>query len=203
MTKIKNLIKTELRGKDVKTQNIISKLNERLKQEFKETNNRGLIKKYNQYFQVKITRIRGEEIDGDYEKITDVSLLELEENPLEGLSVGEYLVKSFHLDNEYLPTTNGLPYNPGEYSLAHLMNYYLENHTKEGYSPRIIGIDTIDERTQYFTISFGSKGNKPVIAKFRFTVDNERKAGSGFTENNGVIGREPFYAVRMLLLEEN
>lgn len=203
MTKLKNLTKTELLGKDVKTQNIIPKLSERLKQKFEETNNRGLIKKDNQYLQVKITQIRGEEIDGEYEKVIDVSLLELEENPLEGLSVGQYLVKSFHLDNEYLPMSNGLPYNPEDYSLAYLMNYYLENHTKEGYSPRIIGIDTIDERTQHFTISFDPKKNRRVTAKFRFTVDDERKVSSFYKNNNGVIGREPLYAVRMLLLEEN
>ena len=193
----------KLIGNDTLTKDIVTKLNTTLNGSFTKTNNRGLINKNNKYNQIIIDSVGREEINGDNQRVVEVSLLELEENPLEGLSVGEYLVKSFHLDNEYLPITNGLPYNPEEYSLAHLMNYYLENHTKEGYSPRIIGIDIIDERTQHFTISFGSKDNKPVIAKFRFTVDKERKVGSGFTENNGVIGREPFYAVDMFLLEEN
>lgn len=202
MIKLKNLTVLELTGDDITPTNILDKINNGLAEKFIETNNRGLIKRYDVYYQVKIKSIHREEIDGEDKKVAKVSLLQLEENPLEGLSVGQYLVKSFHLDNEYLPMSNGLPYNP-DYSLAHLMNYYLENYTKEGYSPRIIGIDTIDERTQSFTISFNSRDNRPVIAKFRFTVDDERKVSSFYTNNNGVIGKEPLYAVRMLLLEEN
>lgn len=182
---------------EVDLDNMAEALSHTTGRSFKQTELSGLVIEGDVYYTLELLKIRmtnerkGDRFVWEYK----VKLNEHKGHPAGGHFGIDYLIQAYAIDNTFQPMWHGMHFACNDDQLIRLLKAVTTRYIPNTQSIEIVESHRLSDSELLATLSTDSLSDPFTV---RVVIESDKSVGYDYTNNNGVIGREPIYPVTLI-----